>query len=272
VKQHFTISSPNTEEAAQQVLAIRLGEQHFGFAISNPVSGELLQLAWYDSEQVSSEALEDIYQKHSELKNSFYKTIVAYDHPLSILTPSGLAVQKNPKQLLETMYGINGKQTIITENVNGWQLQNIYAVPVDTREWMIRHFPAAEYWHNYSVGIRQVNATDFEGNLIVDFRANDFAVVVSKGNKLLLAQTFQYGSPADVIYNLVKICSEFSLERESVKLTVSGLIAKESALYRELLHYFVALSLREPGWKIPEEQDYPAHFFTSLNDLAVCAS
>jgi hypothetical protein len=49
-------------------------------------------------------------------------------------------------------------------------------------------------------------------------------------------------------------------------------VAKESNLYRELDHYFLALSFREPDWSIPGEQDYPPHFFTSLNDLSLCAS
>lgn len=272
VKQHFTISSSEVQDAAQQVLSMRLGEQYLAFAISNPHTASLIQLAWYDREDISAEKLQDVYEMHPELHHSFYKTIVCFDHSRSILIPPAISSHDHSKQLLETMYGANGRQTIITENINGWQMQNVYAVPADTQEWITRHFPAAEYWHNYSIGLRCINAADIEGSILIDFHANDFSVVASHASKLLLAQTFSYVSPADVVYNLIKVCKEFSLERETVKLSVSGLIEKDSALYRELMHYFVTIHFRQPGWEMPEGAGYPAHFFTSLNDLAVCAS
>jgi hypothetical protein len=89
-----------------------------------------------------------------------------------------------------------------------------------------------------------------------------------------MAQTFSYITPADVIYYLVKICHEFGFTQQAIRLAVSGLIEKESALYKELVHYFLNIRFREPSWQAPVEGEaqYPAHFFTSLNDLALCES
>jgi hypothetical protein len=52
---------------------------------------------------------------------------------------------------------------------------------------------------------------------------------------------------------------------------LSGLIDKQSALYKELYQYFINIEFSEAGWNMAGTE-YPAHFFTSLNDLAQCVS
>lgn len=274
MKKIFNISSGKDSDTTEQVLSIRLGAQHFGFAISNRVSNELLQLNWYTADHAGDFQLQEVFNQHPEFRHSFYKIMIGYDHSGSVLLPPGLPSQNDPRILLETMYGVNGTHAVIAENIEGWQLQNVYAVPAETKEWVSRHFPSGQCLHNYSICIKQISNTGSEGSLLLDFHTNDFIVVAAKSNKLLLAQCFSYSTPADVIYYLLKIAKEFSLSQESVSLALSGLVEKESNLYRELAQYFLHIGFREPAWQMPvtDEAAYPSHFFTSLNDLAVCAS
>ncbi|HNA96743.1 MAG TPA: DUF3822 domain-containing protein, partial [Chitinophagaceae bacterium] len=64
---------------------------------------------------------------------------------------------------------------------------------------------------------------------------------------------------------------QFSLSQQTVSVRLSGLIDKQSALYKDLYQYFREITFREAGWHTVEPE-YPAHFFTSLNDLAPCVS
>lgn len=274
MKQIFNISIGAGQYVPQKVLLIRAGEQHFSFAITNHSTHELLQLTWYTIEQDGEHELQEIYAKHPELCHSFYRTLIAFDHPMSLLIPYSTYKQIGSRGALEAMYGVNGKHHIIDEAVPSWQLYNVYAIPGSVKDWISRHFTTASYQHHYSISIKQINTTDFEGSALIDFRVNDFTVIVSKANKLFLAQTFSYTTPADVIYYLLKLCKEFSFTQDSIRLSVSGLIEKESNLYRELVQYFLHIKFREGSWQIPagEEQEYPSHFFTSFNDLALCES
>jgi hypothetical protein len=273
VKQIFTISSGKEQDAVQQVLSVRLGERHFGFSISDHASGELLQLTWYTIGETGNHELQEVYMKHPELRHAFYKTIIGYDHPQSVLVPLHSYKQDDSRLLLATMYGVNGQHPVIAESVPGWQLQNVYAVPAEIQDWITAHFPAAHYWHSYSVGIRQIPVTDPDGVILLDFHTHHFTLIAGKENRLLLAQTFPYETAADVIYHLLKVCIAFSFSQEKAKLLVSGLVEKDSNLYRSLVQYFLDIQFREPAWQMPAAgQEYPPHFFTSLNDLAVCAS
>jgi hypothetical protein len=275
LKQIYNIEKEGNEFEGEQVLSLRIGERHLGFAISSgPLehsSNELLRLVWYAGDQSWNHELDELYAAHPELKGNFSKILVAYDHPQSVLVPPA-SYTGDDRLLLEMMYGVNGGHVIIAEDINGWQLKNIFAVPGIVKEWAIRHFPGGHFYHSYSIGVRLIDNTATEGSLLVDFRNNDFVMVASKGNRLLMAQTFSYTTPDDVLYYLVKVCTEFGFSQQQVKIAVTGLIEKQSNLYRELVQYFLNIRFREPSWLLPvkEDDNYPSHFFTSLNDLALC--
>jgi hypothetical protein len=274
VKQVYNILSGKDGEPAEQVLSIRIGERHFGFAISSGNAGELYKLTWYTDIEMDAAALKDIYWKHPELRLTYQHVFICYDYPQSLMIPMDQYKPDDAKLMLQTMFGISGKDAIVNEPVSGWQMYNVYAVPKQVYEWSYEYFPTSNYWHTYTIGIKNAVITDFEGSLAADFRTDDFSLVVTRGNKLLLTQTFPYSTPADFIYYLLDVCRQFSFTQESVRVYLSGLIDKESALYKELYQYFIHVRFRESEWRVPgsAELRYPTHFFTSLNDLAKCVS
>jgi hypothetical protein len=273
VKQVYHIDSERNTETTQQILSIRIGERHFGFAITSADAGELFKLTWYTGTEIDEPALKELYQKHTELQKTFRHVFICYDYPQSVLVPLNHYKQDDAKLLLQSMFGISGKDAVVTEPVPGWQIHNIYSVPKDVYDWSYQYFPSSNYWHAYSIGIKNSVVTDFEGSLAADFRPDEFALVVTRGVKVLLTQTFPYSTPADVVYYLLDTCRQFSFQQETVRLSLAGLIAKDSALYKELYQYFLHIRFRKSEWRIhtTERQDYPEHFFTSLNDLAKCA-
>jgi Protein of unknown function (DUF3822) len=273
LKQLFYINSELSDEAVQKVLSMRIGERHYSFAITDKTGVELYSLAWYTAGEMNADLLAVIYSHHPELHNSFYEVQLGYNHPGSVLVPQQYYNSDGTKTLLNTMYGSTIGSSVISETVNEWQLYNVYAVPGDVHEWVSRIFPAYKYRHNYTLSVRMMPA-DPSDHMLIDFTTDEFSLIIVKENKLLIAQTLSYTTPEDILYYLLKACNEFSLSRGEIQLYVSGLIEKESQLFRELYQYFLYTEFREPAWNVPptEGNGYPAHFFTSLNDLARCAS
>jgi hypothetical protein len=268
LKQLFSISSGNFSEIVQPVLAIRVGTHHFSFAITNAAASRLYQLAYYSADEINTELLNEIFSAHAGLNNSFFQILICYDYANSIIVPSIHYNADNAGLLLSTINGDTAGTTVVSETVAGWQVNNVYTVPAAVHEWMNRKFPSGKIGHNYSLGIRNIRACDVAGCISIDVLTNDLTVIACKENKLLLAQSFSYSVPADVAYYLLKTCQQLDLSQEHLKLFLSGLIEKDSALYKELHQYFMNLEIREASWN---SNEYPAHFFTSLNDLARCA-
>ncbi len=270
VKQLFHIEQENGDEMVQQVLALRVGEKHCCFAITDKTGDRLYSLAYYSVDELQGNPVRDIFNQHEELNHPFYKVLISYDHPQSTLVPAQHYRQEDAGLLLSTLYGTHGQTAVVSESIPDWQVYNVYEVPVELHDWFRQRFAAGKYWHQFTLSTRDADA-DPEGRLLVDFRTDDFAVLAAAGGKLLLTQTFLYSTPEDVLYYLLKICQQFGLSQQKVQVSLSGLIDKQSVLYKELYQYFIHLEFREARWSIPDSE-YPAHFFTSLNDLARCAS
>lgn len=268
MKQLFHIEGRDTENVLH-VLSLRLGEKHISFAITGKSGNELYELA-YCSIDRDKDPPSDFFSKYPSLQNSFYQVLIAYDHPQTVLTPSAIYQPETAQLFLRTLHGVVAGSSIISELIPTWQLYNTYAVPQELLKWMNQKFPAARSWHQYSLAVKKINAAGEAGHLLLDFRTDDFTLLVAKNSKILLARCFPYASPEDVLYYLLKTCRQFSLSPKEVNLQLSGLVDKDSSLFKELYQYFINLEFRGADWDTGT--DYPAHFFTSLNDLAQCAS
>jgi hypothetical protein len=109
-----------------------------------------------------------------------------------------------------------------------------------------------------------------QGKLVVNIRPHHFSVVLLRNNRFLFAKEFYYETPADVLYYLLKACEDHLLNTHEVKIELTGLIEQESSLYRELRQYFSFLDCRNASWQMASN-NFPTHYFTTLNDLAQCA-
>jgi hypothetical protein len=195
--------------------------------------------------------------------------LIAYGFSGSVLVPSGNYRKEGGDLLLSVLCGIKQSSSVVSEAVPEWQLYNVYELPDSIHNRFRKKFPRATFRHSQSLTLRSSNPAKAENCLQVDFRSEDFSVLALKQGQLLLANTFEYAAPADVVFHLLKICQNFDLLQQAVLIQLSGLIDKDSALYKELNLYFIHIEFREANWNGSAE--YPAHFFTTLNDLAQCA-
>lgn len=270
MKQLFHIKPAGAAEIVQPVLLIRTGEKHFSFAVTNKEGDQVSELAYY-STNGSAEELAEILNAHPVLTSSFYKTLVSYDHSYNSLVPAAYYKEGESAALLHALYGVNGYHNVIAEPVNDRTVYNVYAVPKPIHEWIGKQFKDCSSWNQFSVGLQQAKNSNSASVILADFRTDDFTVVVVKNNQPLLVQTFAYQAPEDVVFQLLTICQQFDLSQREVNLLVSGLLDTRSALYKELYQYFIHIECRDAAWSATDSET-PAHFFTSLNDLARCVS
>lgn len=270
VKQLFYIKDSERELPAQQVLSVQLGTKHCCLALTNKDGDQLFKLFYYGVSEFDPNPLPNIFEQNEWLKNPFYQVLISYDYPQNVLTPAAFYKPDEGARLLKGIYAVNGSSAIIAESVDDWQLHNIYAVPKEVHEYLVRHFTGAKYWHKFSIQLKGIEKANDNEVLLVDFKTDEFTVLAVAEGKVLLTQTFCYTSPEDVLYHLLKICSTLNLSQERLLLSLSGLIDQRSNLYNELYNYFIHPEFRTARWRTGEE--HPSHFFTTLNDLARCAS
>lgn len=275
MKQVFNIGTSEGLNAAASILLIELGETHCYIGVANKESKTLQHLVYYIAEaNDNGNIIEQILQAHPEFRASFNQTIVGYYMPDSVLMPSKYYRYEDAQTMLQNIYE-KESSIMISEPVPAWQLYNAYHVPTAMHEAITKRFTSGEYWHTYSLSLKNNPVANEVGNLLVDFKTESFSVIVTKGNSLLLAQIYSCNTSEDVLYQLLSICKQFDLSQQTVNLFLSGLIDKQSSVYKELYQYFLNIDFApvNNGLQLGEGfQEYPAHFFSSIYKLASCVS
>jgi len=106
---------------------------------------------------------------------------------------------------------------------------------------------------------------------------------IYRNRSLQLIQSFAYTTPEDVVYHLLHCCEQLGLSQDDCLLHISGYIDEDSALFTEIKKYFLRLEfdkfegahdVQEPMQEELTENsapsEYPAHYFSYLQKLALC--
>lgn len=260
----FDIGSENENEP---VLLLEIGEHHIFYALTDADGRKASKMVHIETDPSEQEAvLKEIFDKYKGARIS--KLFAGSTFPQAALMPAS-ANNKDPKILLQSIFGES--PVVLKEDVNEWQLSVHFSIPLAIHNLILNAFPSAGFFHSYSCSLKTNNGVYAQDQLAIHFNTKDFQVIVKKEGKLLLAQVYHYVSPLDVIYYLLKLCTELELDQHQVYVVVSGLVEKESALYKHLYDYFVHVSFEEGKRLELPPTDLPLHFFTSIHKLATCA-
>jgi uncharacterized protein DUF3822 len=275
VKPVFKIGNSEELNSSQAVLLMEVGEVHCCFAIIDYANQMMVQLGYYTAdERDNGNILQMVLERHDELKQSFRQSIIGYYFPENILIPSKFYRFEETQSLLQSMYQ-RDQNLVVSEAIAEWKMYNSYYVPAPMHELLSRRFSTGNFWHMHSVMLKNDIGNYDSGKIFVDFKTDSFSVIALANNSLLLAQIFYYSKAEDVLYWLLKTCEQHSLSQNEVQLVLSGLIDRQSAVFKELYQYFLNIEFATVENDIQLSgafEDYPVHFFSSLYKLASCAS
>jgi len=275
MKPVFKIGNCEELNSSQAVLLIEVGEVHCCFAIIDYANQMMVQLGYYTAdEKDNANILQMVLDRTDELKQSFRQTIIGYYFPESLLIPSKFYRLEETQSLLQGMYE-KAENLVVSESIAEWNMYNSYYVPAPMHELLSRRFSTGNFWHMHSVILKNDIGDYDRGKLFVDFKTDSFSVVALANNSLLLAQIFYYSKAEDVLYWLLKTCEQYSLSQNAAEIILSGLIDRQSAVFKELYQYFLNIQFASVENDIQLSgafDEYPVHFFSSLYKLASCAS
>lgn len=270
LKKLFQISAKEPRDIQDSVLCMRIGERHLSFAILHRHSGVIHDLSYYSIDNPDIEVFNALPVLQPEIKRNISAVNVAFDFPQFILLPEDESIRVNSNQLITSLFPPGEIPVVLEDRIIKPGLVNTYWIPQRIHQWIAEQFPAAQLFHQHSIHFSLASRHAATG-MYIDFRRESFSLMAVRDGEPLLLQDFEYSTPGDVLYYLLKVCEQFGFSQQDVHLLVSGLVDRQSGLYQALYQYFIQIEFRMTKWDLPSGQ-YPAHFFTSLNDLALCGS
>lgn len=257
--------------SADTMLALQVGDRYASYAVSDRQQGRLLALGYAQIAAWTPTVFDQLMAITDKLITGQAAVEISFDMTnLSMLPLAGY--EENKLQALhQSLFPFDSQAVFKTETMSEWQLQLGYTLPGPLFYGCRSRFPNARIRHAIKVLLDSARQSDTAGKLLVDIGIESFRVLLLKNNRLQLFQTFPYASPSDVLYYLLSVCEAQLVSPAEVDLILTGLLEKDSALYRELWQYFKNITLRD-ATSVPADFPYPAHYFTTLNDLLLCAS
>jgi Protein of unknown function (DUF3822) len=271
LKPSFHIKPASAPDPASSILLLIAGERQCSFAVMNYLSRELVEFGYYTTEG-DEPGYVKFFDENELMNGRYYQTAIAYDVNESVQIPSAVYKYEDGQLHLDTVYGREVQQNIVSENLAAFNLYNVYRMPAKLQSTISRKFLSGKFWHFYTVVLKNVSSQQPQ-SMFIDFKRDEISIVILKENRLLLAQTFSYATPEDLLYNLLKCCQQLDLSQQQVKVFLSGLIEKDSAIYRQLYKYFINLEFETSSseLKLTEElKVHPEHYFSSISKLASC--
>ncbi|RPD51358.1 DUF3822 family protein [Paracnuella aquatica] len=249
--------------APSETLLMELGTEYCLLSKMDPETGAPAFARLYAfPERNLQAALESIVGLVKESAADDVHLVASLAFPQAAIVPEANGVAY-PQMLQALFPGSIGRPATY---VNG----KTYAfhVPPAVHQVLGKHFRSVEY----RPAIACVPEGDGEANSIhVFFVDHQIRVAVYKQHQLQLVQQYSFQVPLDVVYYLLKICTEFSLSQQETLVSVSGFIEAVSPLYKELHQYFLNIRFSPLQSVDIDGQPVPQYYFSSLYNLAQCA-
>lgn len=260
-------------EPAQSALLLIAGKQYCSFGIINFLSKELSEFGYYSSNNDSA-AVEKFISENELFQQRYTRALVAFDSPDVVLIPESLNSLENESLHLNAGFGDLPGSLVLSETNKSFGLQIVYRVSQSLITLLGRRFPERNF--------RCFNSLYFNSGIALNgacmylsFKTNEYSLTCIRNRELLCSRTVSYSSPEEVVYYLLKVSQQYGLPQSEVSLKLSGMIEKDSSVFREMYKYFLNLEF-EPT---PEEirlnesfREYPAHYFLPVSKLALCVS
>lgn len=253
------------------ILAMQAGKFHFSYCITNRTGDVLHRLNYFSIKEWDDSSIQQLLAELPSLEVGIQGVELAFESGTFTLVPVADFQDDKLSNIHHSLHPLSNNHIFKKDSLAEWQLYIGYTIPALLLHTLQARYPDLRVRHCLKLALQQAGQSGMQGKLLVNFRPNYFFVVLLRNNRFQFAQEFLYDTPADVLYYLLKIGEDQLISPQEIIVELTGLIEKESALYRELWQYFVNLEFRDADWQ-SSESAFPAHYFTPLNDLAKCAS
>ena len=266
VQKTFGIYTTTDTTAEEERLYVELGQRHVALWTVEETTMQILafELFEYDMSPLDSlaEVLKQVKLFSRLLDNRYAKTQVIWENQECLLVPNSFHDREIAPNSLDLMFG-NSVNTLVQEQQRpAEQMTAVFRIPRNWKDAAQQYFPGAGFEHKY-LQLYYRFSSDPKGIYTLFYRSH-FILILVKGFKVQLLQTFDYQTPEDALYHILNTCNQYKMDYDTTPVHVEGLIDLNSPMYEELKKYLRDVSTAEPSgeWQTGSEfAQHPPHYF-----------
>lgn len=193
----------------------------------------------------------------------------------SILIPSAFFNDSRASAMLDLMYGkdkasVHADKVHLSEVHSGGVCYNAYRVHPEIVRVVGSFTSSNEIRHSTSLQIGNSVPGTVVRAIVYHHLIKLFLFI---NGRLQLVQQYPYKTPHDAAYLLLNACHQHNMEPAEIDVVLSGIIDRDSNLFREITRYFLNVNMEDvhENFEVVKElEGISNHYFSHLTHLAAC--
>lgn len=226
-------------------LILQYGAGIYGYILYSPARQSVVKTQlWEIGNNISSiTELSALIQREISEEITLSGTILLNYHPGYIAIPNTIYESDKPEKWIELMTGRDPLEKILISKSEDQNIVHIQPLSIQVFETLNNTFQNLTTHSIQEFVFRPVEYK--EDTICITFFNNHIFIAVYTNGSLQLNQAYPFSNQEDVLYLLLKIADQFSLERSSLVLIPEGFLEIGSTMYELLDQYF--LNIQKPG-------------------------
>jgi len=225
-------------------LSIQLSLNGFSFCIANSMGEIITSEDTFSKEDLLTEQelkqqLVTTFETKPELQAQFAQIEIIYTNDLYCFVPKNL-YDENQKEL----YFKYTLKTLATDFISGDELNsapiiNLFIPYININNYLVERFEEFNFQHSSGLIVNyllQKEALETDFKIYLYFHSQHFDLIITKGNKLQLCNTYGNQSDEDILYYLLFVMEQLELSSESTEVHLLNFCT--DSLY-ELLYTYI---------------------------------
>lgn len=218
-------------------LSIQVSLSGLSFCVFDLLSNTVqsVQSIVFPKNSIIEEVLWKVFIDYPILSQSYDEIVVLHDNNLNTFVPTSLFNEKYLGSYLQYNVKVFETDLFSFDTLHSNEMNNVYVPYVNVNNFLLDQYTTFTYKHKNSVLVERLlklnNSSSQEKEVYIHFQSNYFEIIVLKGNKLILFNSFEYSTPEDFIYYILFTFEQLQLNPESVSVKTLGTISKNSEYF-----------------------------------------
>jgi len=238
------ISKPNNnfQNVKDNILSINLRIDGLSFVIleaNNIIKAEYYEWQSKDWNYAVTQ-FKEVFSRHEFFKKDFEKTFIILKSKECTLIPKSLFDKTKTGNILEALYEFNKNEILpYSLNLKKADIVLAFALNINLESLIKTTFPKAIILHQSALFIDEsLNDIINKNKLYLDISNQSFEVIGIKQAQIVAHNHFDYTSVDEFMFFLLSFVKQNNLSLNTLQLYISGMIAMESKIGKNLEKYF----------------------------------
>lgn len=263
-------------------LSIQIALDGFSFCVFDPVRDKFIALYHksinrLDSIEEYCASIEKFVNTETIFTRKFKKVKVLYNSDNFSFVPTPFYDKSNNEKYLSLTSDVKSSEKLFTNILSNVDAVCVYTIEDKVIDTCLELFPNSRFYHQ-SVPAIETSLVTYKNKtkihkVIVDVSSQKIDLLVVKGRKLILFNSFNYKSDEDFSYFILLIYEQLKLSAEETELIFMGEIDKKDSTFTLIKKYIRHIKFEKFDDSFLYSYtlfDIPSYKFSNLFSLQKC--